>query len=121
MWFHVNERRGTPHKQHQTVMDKKAKNIYTVKVTYKADITLTVETDNGDDALRMATEKAQAADNSEFNIYDEENIEIIGVWTPEEEKDEKQEDVNLVAAANANAPVIAPGPVPPLMRLLDGV
>ena len=102
-------------------MDKKAKNIYTVKVTYKADITLTVETDNGDDALRMATEKAQAADNSEFNIYDEENIEIIGVWTPEEEKDEKQEDVNLVAAANANAPVIAPGPVPPLMTLLDGV
>ena len=59
-------------------MDKKVKNIYTVKLTYKADITLTVEADNGDDALRMATEKAQAADNSEFNIYDEENIEIIG-------------------------------------------
>ena len=98
-------------------MDKKVKNIYTVKVTYKADITLTVEADSGDDALRIATEKAQAADNSEFNIYDEENIEIIGVWTPEEEK----EDANIVAAANANAPVIAPGPVPPLMTLLDGV
>lgn len=100
-------------------MDKKVKNIYTVKVTYKADITLTVETDNGDEALRMATEKAQAADNSEFNIYDEENIEIIGVWTPPEE--EEKEDANIVAAANANAPVLAPGPVPPLMTLLDGV
>lgn len=101
-------------------MDKKVKNIYTVKLTYKADITLTVEADSGDDALRIATEKAQTADNSEFNIYDEENIEIIGVWTPEEEKDEKQEDANI-AAANANAPVIAPGPVPPIMTLLDGV
>lgn len=100
-------------------MNDKKKNIYTVKVTYKADITLTVEADNGDDALRMAAEKAQTADNSEFNIYDEENIEIIGVWTPEEEKDEKQEDANIVAAANANAPVIAPGPVPPLMAPLD--
>jgi hypothetical protein len=97
-------------------MDKKVKNIYTVKLTYKADITLTVEADNGDDALRMATEKAQAADNSEFNIYDEENIEIIGVWTPEEEE---KEDANIVAAANANAPVIGPGPVPPIMVPLD--
>lgn len=90
-------------------MDKKVKNIYTVKVTYKADITLTVEADSGDDALRIATEKAQTADNSEFNIYDEENIDIIGVWTPEE----KQEDVNILVAANANAPVI--GPAPPIM------
>lgn len=94
-------------------MDKKVKNIYTVKVTYKADITLTVEADSGDDALRIATEKAQTADNSEFNIYDEENIDIIGVWTPEEEKDEKQENVNILVAANANAPVI--GPAPPIM------
>ena len=92
-------------------MDKKVKNIYTVKLTYKADITLTVEADSGDDALRIATEKAQTADNSEFNIYDEENIEIIGVWTPEGE----QEDVNI-RTADEN-----PGPVPPIMTLLDGV
>ena len=90
-------------------MKDKQKNIYTVKVTYKADITLTVEADSGDDALRIATEKAQAADNSEFNIYDEENIDIIGVWTPEE----KQEDVN--------SQTLDVGPVPPIMTLLDGV
>lgn len=90
-------------------MKDKQKNIYTVKVTYKADITLTVEADNGDDALRMAAEKAQTADNSEFNIYDEENIDIISVWTPEE----KQEDVN--------SQTLGVGPVPPIMTLLDGV
>lgn len=91
-------------------MNDKKKSIYTVKVTYKADITLTVEADSGDDALRIATEKAQAADNSEFNIYDEENIDIIGVWTPEEE----QEDGIAVGTLGA-------GPVPPIMTLLDGV
>lgn len=94
-------------------MNDKKKNIYTVKVTYKADITLTVEADNGDDALRMAAEKAQTADNSEFNIYDEENIDIISVWTPEEKQEEKQEDVN--------SQTLGVDPVPPIMALLDGV
>lgn len=62
-------------------MKDKQKSIYTVKVTYKADITLTVESDNADDAIRLASDKAKTADNSEFNIYDEMDVSILDFAT----------------------------------------
>lgn len=66
-------------------MKNKQKSIYTVKVTYNADITLTVESDNADDAIRLASEKAKTADNSEFNIYDERDVSILNAsWQPDE-------------------------------------
>jgi hypothetical protein len=74
-------------------MKDKQKSIFTVKVTYKADITLTIEAENADDALRQASEKAQTADNSEFNIYDEEDITIVGCWMPEDQKEPVPEPV----------------------------
>ena len=66
-------------------MEERQKSIFTIKVTYNADITLTVESDNTDEAIRLASEKARAADNSEFNIYDEKDICVIDVWQPGEE------------------------------------
>lgn len=88
-------------------MKDKQKSIYTVKVTYKADITLTIEAENGDEALRLASEKAQTADNSEFNIYDEEDISIVGCWIPEGQKEPVPEE-----------PV--PGPIARALEGLDG-
>ena len=76
-------------------MKDKQKSIYTVKVTYKADITLTIEAENGDEALRLASEKAQTADNSEFNIYDEEDIAIVGCWMPEGQKEPVPEPIAI--------------------------
>lgn len=66
-------------------MEEKQKSIFTIKVTYNAEITLTVESDDTDEAIRLASEKAQTADNSEFNIYDEKDVSIINVWRPGEE------------------------------------
>lgn len=66
-------------------MEETQKSVFTIKVTYNADITLTVESDDADEAIRVASEKAQAADNSEFNIYDEKDVSIICVWQPEEQ------------------------------------
>ena len=63
-------------------MEERQKCIFTIKVTYNADITLTVESDDRDEAIRLASEKARTADNSEFNIYDEKDICVIDVWQP---------------------------------------
>lgn len=41
------------------LMKDKEKQIFTVKVTYKADITVVVEANSADDALRIATQKAE--------------------------------------------------------------
>lgn len=75
------------------IMKDKQKSIFTIKVTYKADITLTIEAENADDALRLASEKARTADNSEFNIYDEDDISIVGCWMPEDQKEPVPEPI----------------------------
>ena len=80
-------------------MNDKKKSIFTVKVTYKADITLTVEAANADDALRLASEKARTADNSEFNIYDEDDITIVGCWMPEDQESQKEPVPEPIAIA----------------------
>ena len=67
---------------------------------YKADITFAIEADSADEAIRLASEKAQAADNSEFNIYDEENVTILGIWSPEDpERPNDPEHPNAPGAA----------------------
>ena len=68
-------------------MKDKEKQIFTIKVTYKADITVVVEADSADDALRIATQKAETADNSEFNIYDEQDICVVDFWSPREHEE----------------------------------
>ena len=92
-------------------MKDKEKQIFTVKVTYKADITVVVEATSADDALRLATQKAETADNSEFNIYDEQDINIVDVWTPSE-REERAEP--LPAAQGPRVPE-------PIMDMLEGI
>lgn len=91
-------------------MEERQKCIFTIKVTYNADITLTVESDDRDEAIRLASEKAQAADNSEFNIYDEKDVSVIDVWRPGEEGKYattlQEPDVGLIAAARGPLAVI---------------
>lgn len=86
-------------------MKDKEKQIFTIKVTYKADITVVVEATNADDALRIASHKAETADNSEFNIYNEENIEVIGVWTPNEHE-ERTEPLPVAQGPEVPEPIM---------------